>query len=62
MCAGGVCEAAVTVSTRCGWAKLRDSGELPYGRRFPLKLKDAFFGLCKAINAVWKGSMVPEGK
>ena len=37
--AGGGCEAAVTARTRCGWAKFRESGELLYGRRFPLKLK-----------------------
>ena len=33
------CEAAVTARTRCGWVKFRESGELLYGRRFPLKLK-----------------------
>ena len=37
--AGGGCEAAITARTRCGWAKLRECGELLYGRRFPLKLK-----------------------
>ena len=30
--AGGGCEAAVTVITRCGWAKLRECGVLLYGR------------------------------
>ena len=38
--AGGGCEAAVTAITRCGWVKLREFGELLYGR-FPLKLKGA---------------------
>ena len=38
---GGRCEAAVTVRTRCGWVKLRKSGELLHGMRFPLKLKGA---------------------
>ena len=33
--AGGGCEAAVTARTRCGWVKLRECGELQYGRRFP---------------------------
>ena len=41
--AGGVCEAAVTARTRCGWVKLRECGELLYGRRFPLKLKGAVY-------------------
>ena len=39
--AGGGCDAAVTARTRCGWVKLRECGELLYGRRFPLKLKGA---------------------
>ena len=33
--------AAVTARTRCGWDKLRECGELLYGRKFPLKLKEA---------------------
>ena len=37
--AGRGCEAAVTVRTRCGWAKHRVCGEIMYGRRLPLKLK-----------------------
>ena len=37
--ASGGCEAAVTAGTRCGWAKLRECGELLYDRRFPLKQK-----------------------
>ena len=37
--AGGGCEAAVTVRTRCGWAKISECGELLYGRRFLLRLK-----------------------
>ena len=41
MSAGGGCEAAVTVSTRCGWVSIRECGELLYGRRFPLWLKGA---------------------
>ena len=39
--AGGGREAAVTAITRCGWVKLRECGELLYGRRFPLRLKGA---------------------
>ena len=38
---GGGCEAAVTARTRCGWVKLRECGELLYGKRFPLKLEGA---------------------
>ena len=37
--AGGGCEAAVTVRTRHGWDKLKECGELLYGRRFPLRRK-----------------------
>ena len=39
--AGGGREAAVTVRTRCGWVQHRECGELPNGRRFPLRLKGA---------------------
>ena len=42
--ANGVCDAAVTARTRCGWDKLRECSELLYGR-FPLKLKGA---VCKS--------------
>ena len=37
--AGRGCKAVVTARTRCGWIKLRECGELLYGRRYPLKLK-----------------------
>ena len=43
MSAGGGCEAAVAARTRCGWVKLRECGELLYGRMFPLKLKGAVY-------------------
>ena len=39
--AGEGCEVAVTARTRCGWIKLRDCGELLYGRIFPLRLRGA---------------------
>ena len=38
--ASGGCEAAVTARTRCGWVKIRECGELLYGR-FSLRLKGA---------------------
>ena len=41
--AGGGCEAAVTARMRCGWVKFMESGELLYGRRFPLKLIAAVY-------------------
>ena len=41
--ASGGCEVAVTARTRCGWVKLRECDELLYGRRFPLKLKEAVY-------------------
>ena len=37
--AGGGCEAAVTVRTRCGWVRSRECGESLHGRRFTLRLK-----------------------
>ena len=43
MSAGGECEAADTVRTRCGRIKSRECGEMLYERRFPLKLKGAVY-------------------
>ena len=40
---GGGCMTAVSARTRCGWLKLRECGELLYGRRFPLRLKGAVY-------------------
>ena len=37
--ASGGSEAAVTARTRIGWIKLRQCGELLYGRKFSLKMK-----------------------
>ena len=39
--AGGEHEAAVTARTKSGWVRLRECGELLYGRRLPQKLKGA---------------------
>ena len=53
--AGGGCEAAVTVRTRYGLAKLRECGELLYGRRFPLRQKRfVLLELRKASNIICK--------
>ena len=41
--AGGGCEAAVNIKTRCGWVKFRECGELLYGRRSSLKLKGSVY-------------------
>ena len=41
--AGGGCEAAVTVRSRCGRVKLRECSELLRGRRIPLKPKGAVY-------------------
>ena len=41
--AGGGCEAAVIARTRYGCVKVRECGELLYGRRFPLRLKWAVY-------------------
>ena len=55
VCAGGGCEAAVTTRRRCWCAKLRECGELLYGRKIPLKRKEAIYLLlCRVSNSVWK--------
>ena len=43
MSAGGGCQAAVVVRTRCVWAKIRECSELLYCRRFPIELKGAVY-------------------
>ena len=43
MSAGGGCEAAVSVRTRCEWVKLRECSELQHSKRFPLRLKGAVY-------------------
>ena len=43
MSAGGGCEAAVTTRTRCGWLKFRECGELLYGKKFTLRLKEIVY-------------------
>ena len=45
LCAGRGREAAVTARRRCGWVKLRECGEMLYGRRFSMKLKGLFIGV-----------------
>ena len=40
---GGGCEATVSARTRCGRVKFGECCELLYGRRFPLRLKDAVY-------------------
>ena len=40
---GGGYEAAVTSRTICGLGKIRECGELLYGRRLPPKLKGAVY-------------------
>ena len=68
MSAGGGCEAAVTAITRCGCVMFRECGELLYGRRLNLKLKQAIYKSCvrpaivcgselwllRDWNSVWK--------
>ena len=41
VCSGGGYEN--TVNTRHRWVKLREYGELLYGRRFPLKMKGSVY-------------------
>ena len=50
--AGGGCEAAVTARTRCGWVKLRECGELRYGRRLTPKQKGCLQELCKSSTSL----------
>ena len=45
MSEGGGCEAAMIARTRCWSVKLRNCGELLFGRRFPLKQKKV---VCKS--------------
>ena len=52
---GRVCEASVTVRTKCGWVKSRQCDELLHGRRFPLKLKEAVYKSCVRL-AILHGS------
>ena len=44
--ASGGSEAAVTSRTRIGWIKFRKCGELPYWRKFSLKMKDRIYQSC----------------
>ena len=59
--ASGGSEAAVTARTRIGWIKFRECGELLYGRKFSLKMKD-LSELCKISNAVWEQDVVSKGE
>ena len=44
--AGGGFEAGVTATTRCGWVKRTECGELLCGRRFSLSLNVAVYKCC----------------
>ena len=46
MNASGGSEAAVTARTRVGWIKFRECGELLYGRKFSLKMKERNYQSC----------------
>ena len=52
--AGGESEAAATARTRNGRLKLKECGELLYGRRFPLKLNGVVYKSYKASSTIWK--------
>ena len=41
--ARGVCEAAVTARTMCGWVAFRECGKLLCGMRFLLRLKGTVY-------------------
>ena len=51
--AGVECEAAVTVSTRCGWAKFRGCGNLLHGRRICLQMKRAVYRSCVLLAMLY---------
>ena len=53
--ASGGSEAAVTARTRIGWIKSRECGELPYGRKFSLKIKGRIYQSC-VRSAMLSGS------
>ena len=59
--ASGGSEAAVIARTRIGWIKLRKCGELLYGRKFSLKMKD-LSELPKISNAVWERHRMSKGE
>ena len=44
--ASGGSEAAVTGRTRIGWINFREFGELLYGRKFSLKMKERIYQSC----------------
>ena len=54
MSAGGGCEAAGTARTKCWWGRMRECGELLYGR-IPPKLKGAVYKSC-VRSAIQHGS------
>ena len=43
---GGGCQAVVTATTRCGWVKFKECGQLLCGKRFPLRLKGDISTTC----------------
>ena len=53
--AGGGCEAAVTPRVRISWVRLRESGELLLGNRFPQKMKGKVYRCC-VRSAILYGS------
>ena len=41
--ASGQCAAAVTAKTRLGWKKFRECGEIPFGKKFSLQMKQKIY-------------------
>ena len=39
---GGICEAAMTARTRCGWVRFMECGKLLIGKKFPVELEGLF--------------------
>ena len=53
--ASGGCEAAVSARVRIGLVRFRECGELLFGNRFPLKMKDKVYRCC-VRSAILYGS------
>ena len=56
--ASGGSEAVVTARTRIGWINFRKCGELLYGRKFLLKMKDSELRMIR--NAVWERDVMSK--
>ena len=52
--ASGGCEAAVTARTRMGFKKLRECGEILFGKRFSLQMKRKIYKSCVRLAMLYE--------